>query len=176
MGSKNDRNAARAFTLIPLRFKSCKKSMTKPTRRLFLIDIENYCGKGVLAVEDVYNARQSISRDFNLREEDLVVIGTSHGDNCLVSGTGWRGPRQVLMRGHDGADLALIKASHEYRIDAFAAIILISGDGIFTETVQGARAFNKPVIVAARRTGMSRKLSLAASAVRYVDSDKPTAA
>lgn len=176
MEHNDDRHAAHAFALISLGPRSRKKNTAAPTRRLILIDIENYCGKGALTSEDVHNAKRSISREFNLQEEDLVVIGTSHGSNCLISGTEWKGPRQVLMRGHDGADLALINASREYRIDTFAAVILISGDGIFAETAKGVRAFSKPVIVAARNTSMSRKLVRAASAVRYVEPDELTAA
>lgn len=176
MGSKTNQHAARTFTLIPFKPRSCKKSTARPTRRLFLIDIENYCGKSTLTSEDVRNAKLSITRDFNLSEEDLVVIGTSHGHNCFISGTEWQGPRQVLMHGHDGADLALIKASHEYRIDTFAAVILISGDGIFAETAREARAFGRPIIVAARKTSMSRKLAFVASAIRYVVPDETIAA
>lgn len=45
MGSKTNQHATRTFTLIPFKPRSCKKNTARPTRRLFLIDIENYCGK-----------------------------------------------------------------------------------------------------------------------------------
>lgn len=113
-------------------------------------------------------AKDNITRDFSLGEEDLVVIGTSHGNNCLVSGVEWRGPRQVLMRGHDGADLALIKASKEYKLETFAAVIMISGDGIFTDTAEMVKSQGKPFVIASRREALSRNLAIVASAVRYV--------
>lgn len=160
---------ARSFTLMyPFKAYSHKKTPARPTRRLVLIDIENYCGKGVLQPEDIRMAKEKITRDFSLGEEDLVVIGTSHGNNCLVSGVEWRGPRQVLMRGHDGADLALIKASKEYKLETFAAVIMISGDGIFTDTAEMVKSQGKPFVIASRREALSRNLAIAASAVRYV--------
>lgn len=176
MKRKTEQRAIGTFDLVPFKSKSCKNGMTSPTRRLFLVDIENYCGKSVLANEDVRNAKLAIARDFGLNEADLVVVGTSHAHNCLISGTEWRGSRQVLMHGRDGADFALIEASREYRISTFAAVVLVSGDGVFAETVRKARAFGRPVVVAARKTSMSRKLAFAASAIRYVGTDERIAA
>lgn len=147
-----------------------------PARRLVLIDIENYCGKGVLSAEDVRWAKESIANGFALSEKDLVVIGTSHGLNCLVSAIEWPGPRQVMARGHDGADIALIEAFHDYRLNTFGAVMLISGDGIFTDIAKVAELSNTSFTVVARRSSLSRRLAMVASIVRYAQSDNRPAA
>ena len=144
------------------------RGSTRLTRRLILVDIENYCGKGVLEPCDIRKAKSSITEDLALTDNDLVVVGTSHGMNCLTSGIEWRGPRQVLRKGHDGADLALINAAREYKLETFAVVIIVSGDGIFADVALRAKACSKPTLVVSRRGSLSRKLAVSASAVRYV--------
>lgn len=136
-----------------------------PTRRLVLVDIENYCGKGALCLEDVRQAREGITREIGLHGEDLVVIGTSHGNNCMACGAEWTGPRYVLRHGHDGADMALIDASREYRLDTFSCVVIVSGDGIFTKTARYVRAEGRRVAVLTRKGSLSRSLRLAANEV-----------
>lgn len=147
-----------------------------PTRRLILIDIENYCGKGVLLPEDVRDAREIICKELELCDEDFVVIGTSHGNNCLVCGSEWVGPRQVLGRGHDGADIALIDASREYRLETFASIIIVSGDGIFSAVASAARTSRRRVTVALGRGRLSNRLRFAANDVKHIQPDMKPAA
>lgn len=152
------------------------KLVCAPTRRLVLVDIENYCGKGVLCPEDIRTAKEEISRDLTLLDDDLVVIGTSHGKNCLVCGTEWRGPRQVLRSGHDGADIALIEASQDYVLDTFSSVVIVSGDGIFTDLVSAVRTRRKRVTVVSGRGRLSHRLQLAASVVKHCDPQfKPAA-
>ena len=135
-----------------------RKTTPGPTRRLLLIDIENYCGKGNLQPADVRIARTEICRDLELGGGDLVVIGTSHSNNCFVCGTEWEGPRQVLRRGHDGADVALIDAFGEYRLDTFSSLVIVSGDGIFADIASCARNKEKAVTIVSRIEGLSGKL------------------
>ena len=144
------------------------KVARKPSRRLLLVDIENYCGKGSLCLEDVREAKESIVSELDLHDEDFVVIGTSHGNNCLVCGSEWKGPRQVMKHGHDGADIALVDASREYRLDTFASVIIVSGDGIFTDVASIVRANCIDVTVLSSREHLSRRLELVASEVKYV--------
>lgn len=144
------------------------KIAKRPTRRLLLVDIENYCGKGVLGPEDVREAKETIDRELGLRDDDLVVIGTSHGMNCLVCGSEWEGPRQVLHHGHNGADLALIDASREYRLDTFSSLIIVSGDGIFADVALAFRAEKRHVIVVHGRGGLSRQLRHSATGVMHI--------
>lgn len=155
-------------TVHPFRAFVGGKGSICPTRRLILVDIENYCGKGVLGANDVCKAKSSITEDLSLTDKDLVIVGTSHGANCLTCGVEWRGPRQVLRKGHNGADIALIESVQDYRLETFAAVIIVSGDGIFVNVAKVAKAYSKPVVVAARKESLSRRLALAASVVRYV--------
>lgn len=168
-GQENGFRKSNQYTAVyPFKALVSEKSSARPTRRLVLVDIENYCGKGVLGADDIRMAKSSITKELALASKDLVVIGTSHSMNCLVSGIEWRGPRLVLRKGHDGAELALIEAAQDYMLETFAAVIIVSGDGAFTDIAKTAKACSKPVVVAARRGSLSRSLALAASAVRYV--------
>ena len=139
-----------------------------PSRRLILVDIENYCGKGILCPEDIRTAKEEINRELALLKDDLVVIGTSHGNNCFVCGTEWKGPRQVMRRGHNGADIALIDASRDYRLETFSSVIIVSGDGIFTDLASSARAGRNKVMVVSGNGHLNFKLRLAASEVKHI--------
>ena len=144
------------------------KTARKPMRRLLLVDIENYCGKGILGPEDVREAKEAIGHELELRDDDLVVIGTSHSKNFLVCGTEWEGPRQVLRYGHNGADLALIDASREYRLDTFSSLIIVSGDSIFADVASAFRAERRRVTVAHGQGRLSSQLLRSASDVRRI--------
>ncbi len=137
-------------------------------RKLFLVDIENYCGKPVLTEEDVAFVKEDLSKTCGVSENDLVVIGTSHSSNLICSWIGWPGARQVIMFGHDGADKALIDAVAEYRIETFAEVILISGDGIFSGVVEAIRHCGVSVTVSSLARSLSRSLASVATRVHIV--------
>lgn len=143
------------------------KANQTPRRRLVLVDIENYCGKGVLFSEDVKAAKGAICDSLEINGDDLIVIGTSHGRNCLVSGTEWVGPRQVLRHGHNGADIALIEALREYKLKTFSSLVIVSGDGIFSKIASIVRSQQKRVIVVSEAARLSRRLALVASEIRH---------
>ena len=58
----------------------------RPTRRLFILDIENYAGRKVLRTLAVENVRDAIYRKLAPKNEDLIVIGTSHTANFVCAG------------------------------------------------------------------------------------------
>lgn len=152
------------------------KIAKRPMRRLLLVDIENYCGKGILTPADVREAKEAIGRELGLRDDDLVVIGTSHSKNFLVCGSEWEGPRQVLRYGHNGADIALIDASREYRLNTFSSLIIVSGDGIFADVASAFRAEKRRVTVVHGRGRLSGQLQRSASDVRHIQPNvKPAA-
>ena len=144
------------------------KVANQESRKLFIIDIENYCGKPVLTEQDISAAREGIAKEFGLAPSDLVVIGTSHTSNLMSAGFAWRGARQVIMHGHNGADEALLKAVEEYRIESFAEVYIMSGDGIFADLVSRLANSGIAVTVASVQRCLSRKLSAAAPQVRIV--------
>lgn len=137
-------------------------------RKLFLVDIENYCGGPVLTEEDVAFVKEDLSETCGVSESDLVVIGTSHSSNLLYSEIGWPSARQVIMFGHDGADKALIDAVAEYRIETFAEVVLLSGDGIFSGVVETIRRIGVSVAVSSLARSLSGSLASVATRVHVV--------
>lgn len=152
------------------------KHSPRPTRRLVLVDIENYCGKGKLTERDAAAAKRAIEHSYDIVDEDLIIVGTSHTANLLACWDGWPGARHVIGYGHDGADHALIEAFHEHRLDTFAKVILVSGDGIFAGVAERAKAVGTPTVVASREDALSRRLACFAAAIRYIRTDEPAAA
>ena len=131
-------------------------------RRIFFLDIENYAGKALLSADDVLAVRESVERQFAPGEADLIVIGTSGSANFLASALAWEGPRHVLKRGHDGADLALLEAIGEYRLDTFDEVLLMSGDGIFADKASELVGRGLDVTVVSRPGSLSWRLVAAA--------------
>ncbi|MBQ3301170.1 MAG: NYN domain-containing protein [Eggerthellaceae bacterium] len=131
-------------------------------RRIFFLDIENYADRAVLGVDDALAARESIERQFQPDGDDLIVIGTSHSNNFMNASLAWKGPRHVLKPGRDGADLALLKAIGEYRLETFDEVFLMSGDGIFADKAAELVAQGVNVTVVSRPGSLSWRLVAAA--------------
>ncbi|MBQ9043230.1 MAG: NYN domain-containing protein [Eggerthellaceae bacterium] len=127
-------------------------------RRIFFLDIENYAGKAVIGPDDVEAVRESIDRQFRPGDADMIVVGTSHTNNFLCAALSWKGPRHVLRRGRDGADLALLASIGEYRLDAFAEVLVMSGDGIFADKAAELVAQGVRVTVVSRPGSLSWRL------------------
>lgn len=100
--------------------------------------------------------------------EPLLTIGMSHRW-CRMVGVELRhrfpGCRIPSLRsGPDGADLELIAAIREQRITEVDSVVLLTGDGGFTEVVEELVAEGVEVTVVTGHGGMSRRLGSAASA------------
>jgi hypothetical protein len=131
-------------------------------RRLVVVDIENVVGGAVMASEQASSAHLSIEDAVGLADGEQVVIGTSHV-GVLATGLGWRGPRIVVRSGENGADLALLEVLTGERVEErFDEVVLVSGDGIFTEAVGALGALGVRVTVVARADSCSNRLRLAA--------------
>lgn len=148
--------------------KNAKKSNADTARRLFVVDVENYCGKPVLSEADVLAAKKSLEKHFHPGENDLVVVGTSHTSNYFNVGMVWKGVRQVLGKGHDGADIALLKAIKDYRLDTFSEVFILSGDGIFTEAVEELALSGVLVAVVSIKRCLSQRLAEIAPQLQFV--------
>lgn len=136
-------------------------------RRLVVVDIENAVGGAVMVVEQAVAARCAVEGVAGLTGSEQIVIGTSH-IGLLSSGLGWQGTRLLVQSGEDGADLALLSVLTEERIEArFDAVVLVSGDGIFTEAVAALGAAGVHVTVVAHQGRCSRRLRLAAARTVY---------
>jgi hypothetical protein len=88
-----------------------------------------------------------------------------------MTGTGWLGPRRVLdpRSGPDGADHALLDVlSGENIVDRFPHVVLVSGDGIFSEPIAEIGREGVRTTIVARRRSLSRRLRMAAHEVLYL--------
>ena len=140
-------------------------------RCLVLVDIENVVGGAVMAVEEAASAHQSIDDAVPLSGREHIVIGTSH-IGVLASWLGWSGPRIVTRSGENGADLALLEVLTGERVEErFDEVVLVSGDGIFTEAVAELGAAGVAVTVVARRGRCSKRLRMAASRTIFLNDD-----
>lgn len=137
-------------------------------RRLFLVDIENAVGRAVLDERIIEDVRIRLSKDYGIKVDEMVVIGTSHSMNMFTASI-WKGARQVFGRGVDGADRALLKVMVEEGVgERFDEVVLVSGDGIFADAVRALRADGVKVIVDSRAKSLSYRLIACASVFNLV--------
>jgi hypothetical protein len=138
-------------------------------RCLVAVDIENAVGGAIMDVSQAVHARRAITKAARLRGDEQVVIGTSH-TGMLNAGLGWAGSRLVVRSGENGADFALIGVlTEEDVVSRFDRVILVSGDGIFTETVVALSAAGVRVTIVARRQACSKRLRMAAHRTTFID-------
>ena len=138
----------------------------KADRRLFVVDIENAVGSGVVDEQSCQKVKSRIERDYKPACGDLTVIGVSHDNNVFPAYT-WQGVRIVFERGHDGADLALERVLAEENVERrFGEVVIVSGDGLFAGQAARLKSMGVKVTVDARARQLSRLLALSCSAVR----------
>lgn len=139
-------------------------------RRFYLTDIENVVGGIPKCQRQVAWAEEALAQTIAPRPGDHLVIGVSHA-SLLMTGTGWMGPRRVLepRSGPDGADHALLDVlSGENIVDRFPHVVLVSGDGIFSESIAEIGRAGVRTTIVARRRSLSRRLHMAAHEVLYL--------
>jgi hypothetical protein len=137
-------------------------------RRLFIVDIENYCGQSALTIGDANEASVAFASVFHPTNRDLIVIGTSHQLNCLNTGIGWKGPRLVLKHGKDGADRALMEVLEESTIENMSEVIIVSGDNCFAEAIHMLKVRGIAASIASLPKSFSRRLADAKCPVRFL--------
>lgn len=136
-------------------------------RRLVVVDIENVVGGAVLTAAQAEWARRAIHDAIALGDQEQVIIGTSHA-GLLATGVGWEGARLVVRSGSDGADLALLDVlAWEHIAERFDELVLVSGDGIFTDAVAALAAQGLRVTVLAHSECCAKRLQLAAGQTAY---------
>jgi NYN domain len=137
------------------------------TRRLVLVDIENMVGGAVQDSESVIWAKQQFDSLVDLRPGDHVVVGTSH-IGLLETGCNWPHARYVIRSGPDGADLALLEVLEENVAARYGEVVIVSGDGIFTQKVADLASRGLHVTVIAHPDGLAARLRLAAQQTTYL--------
>ena len=137
------------------------------TRRLVLVDIENMIGGAVRDSDSVVWAKQQFDYLVDLRPGDHVVVGTSH-IGLLETACNWPHARYVMRSGRDGADLALLEVLDEDVAARFGQVVIVSGDGIFTQKVADLASRGLRVTVVAHPDGLATRLRLATHHITYL--------
>jgi hypothetical protein len=141
-------------------------------RRIVLVDVENVLG-GSSAVCDLARwAKEVVEECISARPGDQVVLGVSPG-GLLDLACAWTRVRYVMRSGLHGADLVLLEVLGENIADRFTDVVLVSGDGIFTDALADLASQGVHTTVVAHPAGLSRRLELAANEVRFLP-DRPT--
>ena len=143
----------------------------KASRKLFVVDIENALGIGVVDAESCRKVKTRIEQEYAPAGGDLTVIGVSHHNNVFPAHA-WNGARIVYQEGHDGADLALERVlSGENVENRFSEVVIVSGDGLFAEQAARLKSLGLKVTVDARARQLSRFLAFSCSTVRFAPND-----
>lgn len=140
-------------------------------KKLVLVDVENCCGTPILTAERVAKTREALLSRQVFNDGDLVIVGTSHPSNMFAAKAGWSDSRCVMKRGRNGGDLAIIEAakSHLDNIDSFSEVVLLSGDGIFTNLVRDISLKGIRVTVASRIDSLNESLARQASCLSLLN-------
>lgn len=132
-------------------------------RRLILIDIENISGGAIQSLAETRWAQKIITSTLGLRGQEQVVIGVSRA-GAINTGPAWPSARLVTGSGVDGADHALLDVLNSENIAGrFDEVILVSGDGIFADTVATLGGQRVKVTVVAHPVSLAKRLQMAAA-------------
>ena len=142
-------------------------------RRLILIDIENFNGFAIQSPAQAKWCRKMLTLWLNIKEGEIVVIASDVSGLFHVN-AGWKGTRLLTGVGQDGADLRLIDEIEHMNSGQFDEIALVSGDGIFTETVARAAGRGVPTTVYAHGSQLSERLRNVATNVHISESGYTT--
>ncbi|MFL0580825.1 NYN domain-containing protein [Dietzia sp. 179-F 9C3 NHS] len=132
-------------------------------RRLILIDIENISGGAIRSLAEARWVHRILDSTLGLRRQEQVIVGVSKA-GAIHTWPEWTSARLVVGTGVNGADHALLDVLNNENIaDRFDEVVLVSGDGIFTETVATLGRYGVKVTVVAHRTSLAKRLQMAAS-------------
>jgi hypothetical protein len=141
-------------------------------RRLVLVDIENIAGGATRSAGQAIWATAVVREALKLDDADHVVVGISHS-SLLEAGLAWPGIRLAVRSGPDGADRALLRVIDDENVSSrFNEVVIVSGDGIFSDAVASLGKNGVAVTVMAWSQACSRKLLVAASSVYYLDDQR----
>lgn len=142
------------------------RKSARSRRRLFVVDIENAIGTGMIDEESCKSIRGRIERTYHPSNNDLTVLGVSHKNNFFPAHA-WDGARIILREGHDGADLALENVlSNENVEERFGEVVIVSGDGLFSRQASRLKSLGVRVTVDARARQLARVLAFSCTSVR----------
>ena len=120
-------------------------------RTMVLVDIENLIGTGRFGIADAAAVRDMLWREVDLPNDAQFTVATSAEQTMINAGLAWPGSRILSQDGADGADLCLTAVAAEERLaQRYSRVVIASGDGIFTATVEMLREQGVVVTVVGR--------------------------
>jgi NYN domain len=148
---------------------SSSKHPSLRDRRLILVDIENVVEGAVLSEAAALWARVLVEAVTELAADEQVVVATSH-IGLLHTHSAWPSARLRVRSGCDGVDLELLRVLETEGIaNRFDEVVLVSGDGIFTDAVAKLGRLGVRVTVAAWSHCLSARLRMAAGRTLLFD-------
>lgn len=161
--------------MIPKEIDMNKRIELNSHRKIFIVDIENVIGNGVITEEDVIREKAHLEKFYSISNKDLVVVGVSHGNNVFPTHA-WTSARIVLKHGHNGADIALKKVlSHERIEDRFKEIVIVPGDWTFSKEADRMKSSGLMVTVHAEAKRVVARLLRLATYVNLTHKNKVAA-
>lgn len=143
-------------------------------RRIILIDVENYNGGPVTSPNQARWCQHTLDAWIKPRKDDIIVIAADASTVTNIH-LAWPSVRILTGFGENGADYKLLDVMEEDLPSRFSEMVLVSGDGIFTDHVDYLAAQGLLVSVYSHSHNLSARLRLAAHAV-YTSSFHPESA
>lgn len=134
------------------------------TRRLILIDIENFNGGPIATPAQARWCRRVLDNWIQPGDADLIVLAA---DITTVTNlhAGWSSHRILAGAGENGADHRLLEVMDEDLARRFSELVLVSGDRIFAEKISWLAGQGLPTTVYSHATALSKRLNFAATTV-----------
>ena len=128
-------------------------------KKLFLVDIENLVGSGLVFEEEVSDAREKLFSLVTPKAKDCVFVAANPMNREAVY-EGWPGALYNFRYGQDGADLQIIKFFAGIEdLSKYSEVILASGDAGLEPIARKARDLGLKIQVVANRKSCSKKYS-----------------
>ena len=144
-------------------------------RRLIFVDIENINGRSIGSVQEANWCRCALNQWLAITDRDLIVVAADKSGVRHLHES-W-GTCQVLAAvGKSGADkqlIAAIAAEHNL-VDRFKEIVIVSGDGIFVDSVLYLMSMGIPTTVCSYKSALNATLAACADNILILDKQTRT--
>lgn len=142
------------------------------TRRLILVDVENFNGGPVTSSAQARWCRHMLDHWIQPAPSDIIVLAADVTTVVNVH-FGWPTHRILPGYGENGADHRLLEVMNENLPQRFSEMVLVSGDRIFAEKVSWLAGQGLPTTVYSHTSALSKRLSFAATNV-ITSTNNPT--
>lgn len=145
-------------------------------RTLYLIDLENVVGHGCMTAFEAEHAWASLSAQLAIHLTDHTIVSTGR-DSASRAAFAVQPHRFRIGCGPNGADLELLGVLQDEPVaQRYDRVVLVSGDGIFTDEVARLAGLGVHVVVASVADRLAGRLRMAAQDVVLLTVDLDVAA